>query len=167
MTSPRVYVADLAAYNAGHLVGEWVEATDSDALEAAIQKASHDGQHDWAIHDHEGFAGVDIGENMDADSLVELATFLEEHGEEAAAYIAHVGIEHWSSSGFDDAYRGTYGSGADWAEGFLSDTGALEGLGSELRGYFDFEKYARDCELSGDVAFCDLPSGNVAVFDNR
>lgn len=51
-----------------------------------------------------------------------------------------------------DAYRGQYGSWKDFAESLLEETGEIESIPDSLRYYFDYEKYANDIRLSGDVS---------------
>jgi antirestriction protein len=66
-TSPRIYVACLAAYNSGRLHGAWIDAAsdvweiwaDVQAMLAASPEADAE---EFAIHDYEGFEGVRIGE---------------------------------------------------------------------------------------------------------
>lgn len=52
-----------------------------------------------------------------------------------------------------EAFQGKYDSEEDWARNFLDDTGQLESIPEDLRYYFDFEAYARDARLGGDVTF--------------
>jgi antirestriction protein len=72
-TTPRIYVACLAAYNSGILHGRQVDAA----------------QEAWAIYDYEGFGGARIGEYAGFDSVAELAAFIVEHGEIGAALLDH------------------------------------------------------------------------------
>ncbi len=67
---------------------------------------------------------------------------------------------------FNDQYAGTFDSLAAWAENLADETGMLESVPESLRNYFDFEAWARDAELNGDVWTADVPSG-IAVFWNR
>jgi antirestriction protein len=56
----RIYIADLAAYNAGKLVGEWVDLpADPTELEEIMDRLSHGGDHDIAIHDYEAPFRID------------------------------------------------------------------------------------------------------------
>lgn len=60
MTEPKIYVADLAAYNNGKLHGVWIDATlDLEDIQAAVSsmlKNSPEGfAEEYAIHDYEGF----------------------------------------------------------------------------------------------------------------
>jgi len=52
---------------------------------------------------------------------------------------------------------------AHWAEQFLEDTGALKDVPESLRYYIDFEKWADDAQMNGDV-FEVKTGGKVAVF---
>ena len=50
-----------------------------------------------------------------------------------------------------------------WAEQIAGETGLLSGVPDNLRAYFDFERYARDCELDGSIWTAN-PSESIAVF---
>jgi hypothetical protein len=52
---------------------------------------------------------------------------------------------------------------ASWAESFLEDTGSLKDVSESLRNYIDFESWADDAEMNGDV-FSIEAGGNVHVF---
>jgi antirestriction protein len=93
---PRIYVACLAAYNSGWLHGAWIAVEDdADAVWAAIAamlKASPvAGAEEFAIHDYEGFGGVEIAEYAGVDRVVEIAGFLRERGVLGALVLEHVG----------------------------------------------------------------------------
>ena len=58
--NPEIYVADLAAYNAGKLRGEWIDANqDVDNIRAEIEKMLSSSPElfaeEYAIHDYEQF----------------------------------------------------------------------------------------------------------------
>lgn len=174
--APRVYVADLAAYNAGHLAGVWVElgASAEDNLEALNEAASRlladspvSGAEEIALHDYDGFGKLDLGEYESLENVANIASLIIEHGEVFAALIDHVG----GASQLDEAlrlmeeqYQGTYDSLEAWAEQYLDDTGLLAEVPSALRSYIDFESYARDVELSGDVFTLSTSDGLLHVF---
>ena len=75
--SIRIYVACLAAYNNGHLHGEWIDVTDEasiwEAVQAMLFASPIDEAEEWAIHDYEGFEGAQVGEYFSFASVVELA----------------------------------------------------------------------------------------------
>jgi antirestriction protein len=92
---PRIYVACLAAYNSGWLHGAWIDVgDDADAVWAAIAamlKTSPVARaEEWAIHDYEGFGGVEIAEYAGVDRVVEVAG--------SCASAARLGPWCWSMS---------------------------------------------------------------------
>ncbi|MDN5536117.1 antirestriction protein ArdA, partial [Comamonas sp.] len=63
----RIYVADLAAYNAGYLHGVWIDATlELDDIQAQVDymlaASPVEGAEGCAIHDFEGFDSYRLGE---------------------------------------------------------------------------------------------------------
>jgi len=168
---PRIYCGTYAKYNAGNLAGAWLDLedyTDTDAFYDACRELHKDETDpEYMFQDFEGFPRALYSESPDQDKLEKLYSWLGKTEDERAIVAAY-----WDSIDGDadpdtalEAYAGTYSTEADWAEEFLKDTGALESIPENLRYYFDFEAYARDCRLSGDVTFCDSPEG-VMVFHN-
>ncbi len=177
--SPRIYVASLSDYNAGILHGEWIDAADHvgfiaqqiEDMLAASPTAGRDGHpaEEWAIHDHEGFCGLDVGEFMNLDDLVTIACAVAGHPEPEAiaAYLDHVGDAD-ELDGFADAYRGCWPSVRAYAEDELEGWGILDQAEREgcelLVRYFDFDAFARDLELGGDIWTAPATRGEVYVF---
>jgi antirestriction protein len=52
-----------------------------------------------------------------------------------------------------EAFTGKYDSEADWAFEYLDETGGLEGVPENLKNYIDYEAYARDARIGGDICF--------------
>ena len=63
-------------------------------------------------------------------------------------------------------YQGKYNSESDWAASFLDATIALNEVPENLRNYIDFESYARDARMGGDVTFV-RHDGDCWVFWNH
>lgn len=123
---------------------------------------------EWAIHDYEGFESIRLSESESFDHVVEFARLIEEHGEAFAAWWDNgtAGDIASAEDDFRDAYAGSYRSLEDWAEEFLTDTDALSQIPDHLRFYFDFEKWARDAEMGGDIWTAEGGEG-VLVFWNH
>ena len=66
---------------------------------------------------------------------------------------------------FRDAYAGEWDSLEDYARELLDDSGQLNAIPDNLRAYFDYESYARDLRLSGDVFTVSNGAGGVFVFN--
>lgn len=70
-----------AAYNNGWLHGAWIEVEDDadavrDAINVMLKTSPVAGAEEYAIHDHEGFGGVEIAEYAGVDKVVAIASFL-------------------------------------------------------------------------------------------
>lgn len=172
MADLRIYVACLAAYNNGILHGEWIDVDGKDAddiqAEVAAMLASSPipNAEEWAIHDHEGFPFGTVGEYTSLTEIVEIAEAIEEHGEVFIAALKYWGDKEDARKAAAEGYQGEYKSEEDWAESFLEDTGSLADVPENLRNYIDFEAYARDARLSGDVVFVEGDNG-VHVFNTN
>lgn len=131
----RAYVADLAAYNAGELIGQWIDldGLDADEMKAAVQAvidaSPFPGAEEYAIHDWDGVPSS-FGEWPDWERVaayVEVVTELDE--EELEAYeIWHDCEPDYNTEleAFRDAYRGCFTSGADYAQDLAEDLGLPE-----------------------------------------
>lgn len=170
--TPRIYVACLACYNEGRLIGLWHDATDLpepadhpglgiaywEALTGCGRYPHHE---EFAIHDHENFEGLSVGEYTPLDDVAELARLIEEHGPAYAAFVNHTGGD---GSEFEESYRGEYESLEDFAVEFLDETGQLDAIPENLRYYFDYEKFANDLVRGGDISTAEAPNYHTYVF---
>lgn len=175
MTGRRVYIADLAAYNAGTLYGRWVDVTDSETMQAeiaAMLAESPEHGEEWALHDYDGEwygFGAHLGESPDLDVLCALSDLLEQHGEPWAAYVANTcggDLRHAVEAGsedFEEAYAGEWSSQQEYAENLLDDLGELKD-GSLASRYFDYEAFTRDLFMSD--YWSEETAGGVFVFRN-
>jgi antirestriction protein len=138
--SPRIYVADLACYNAGILHGQWVdldpdawpEGLDEDALHARIQEILDEGcrlyaretcsgeHEEWAFHDYEGFGPVEIGEYT---SIATILGHLERMGDDPNPYYAWIQANgaHYADDYDAEKVSGPYESASAWFDDYVSD----------------------------------------------
>lgn len=190
---PRIYVADLAAYNAGILHGVWVEldGKDEDEIQSEIDamlRASpepnvmvdcpeckaegclpgclHGDSHackgtgkvpsaeEWAVHDYEGFEGLDPGEYPGLPTLVLWAKMLAEHGEAWSEYAEWVGKDYATEEDFNESYCGRFASRGDYAAELNAELGEMDSSHS-LYPYVNWDAVARDMHLNGEVYFGD------------
>lgn len=164
--SPRIYIADLEAYNQGSLVGRWVDLEDitsEDCLTEAIEDILEDGHEEWAVHDHEDVGN--LGEYPGVDRIVELAELYAQLGDEYEAYLGYA--DHVGGSPdvdtFRDAYVGHYDSELAYSEEYF-DACLLSEVPQNVRMYIDYESFSRD-QFINDCFSVDT-SGGVYVFSN-
>lgn len=151
-------MACLAAYNAGRLHGEWIDAAQEvEALRAEIQamlEASPEpGAEEYAIHDYEGFGGVRLSEYENLEQVAQAAEMILAHGELASLLIDYYGgLAHLDEAreATQDRFVGCFEDRGEWAAQLLEETEALNRVPESLRIYLDLDRYAHDLEISGD-----------------
>ncbi|MFK4753765.1 antirestriction protein ArdA [Oceanobacter antarcticus] len=165
----NIYVADLAAYNAGTLHGVWIDATQElddihEAIQTMLAASPEPFSEEWAIHDYDGFGGLGLGEYEGIERVHAIAVFLEEHGELGKAVLSH-----WCSDidqaqqALSDDYHGCFTSLADFAQELTEESTSIP---ENLAYYIDYEKMGRDLEMN-DVYTVTTAYDEVHVFWNR
>ena len=167
----RIYVASLLDYNCGDLYGEWFDTEDYDTatdleqdVESMLRKSPNQAlgfglAEEFAIHDDEGFGGFRIYDYMPLSFVFHLAELIEEHGVEFAVFLEHVWTDHTDTvddldsaeSAFRDAWIG-HMSVREYAEEFADEMMEDSKIPESFRQFFDYDKYANDMELGGDVS---------------
>jgi len=156
----RIYVADLAAYNAGRLRGDWITPSgDVDELAEQIQDVlrSHKRKgepvsEEWAIHDYDGFP--DMGEYPGLKELAAMANALESCNNPEALRVLMAAEPYYAEdvdaavSYVDDNFIGIYKD----ASRELVDEWLDEGIISEeqIANHFDAEAFGRDARMDLD-----------------
>lgn len=163
----RIYIADLAAYNDGRLVGAWVDMTDDpdDNIEsindALAQLEDATGNEEFIIHDYDD--AYNMGETSAWEHVAAWQALA--LGEEAFVPALKAFGDHYISHDYDEArafvddrYRGNWRSAAEYVEEFVGDV--YGDVPSWVAGYIDFDKMAED--FSGtDIIVVD---GGIGVF---
>ncbi len=172
---PRIYVASLSDYNAGHLHGDWIDADQSaDDLASAIAemltRSAEPGAEEWAIHDYQGFGPLHLSEYTALPIISAIAHGIAEHGPAFAAWADHVDQDPEQLPQFTSAYRGRWASVEAYAEELLDSLGATEALAAvpdwlQSHVSLDVAGFARDLTLSGDIWTSVAGDGQVDVFD--
>lgn len=170
--APSIYVADLAAYNAGIFHGKWIllEGKDSDDVYQEIEAMLAEGaklhsqfpgekHEEFAIHDYEGFGPIKVREYDSISDLVEHVERMDDDPDKYFAYISAMG----DGDGFDpDNIMGPYDSTEDYAWEMLdlmTDskdlTSYLESKGVPFAEYikFDAKDFAFSESCNGTVSF--------------
>lgn len=124
---------------------------------------------EWAIHDYEGFAGIKLSEWEPFETVANLAALIEEHGEAIALFYNNDTSRDIDSlaDDFQEAYRGQHDTLEAYAADYIEQTGMLDNVNETIKNYFDYESFARDLKLGGDVWTERDSDGNLHVFDNN
>ena len=169
MSDLNLYVADLAAYNAGFLHGVWVDATDDPAdMEAAVHAmlatSPVPGAEEYAIHDYEGFGGYPLSEFTGLAEAHEIACFIDDYPSFGSELLAHVGDLEEARKTAEEDYCGRYGSLADYAEELTEQT--IE-VPVALAYYIDYAAMGRDMQINGDIFTVETGYEAMHIFWNR
>lgn len=125
--TPKIYVADLEAYNNGRLVGEWLDLTDyndADELMDAIQDVlKKSGGEEYAIHDYENLPRSMYSEYMGARDFAELYEMMDLAKEKDLPLDVVIEIVSQFDRSALDEYTGVYDSEQDFAEQLVDETG--------------------------------------------
>jgi antirestriction protein len=143
-STPRVWIGCLASYNAGRLIGEWTDATDTDELESAqkrvaaeaVKAAKAAGEYpvyfgdpeEFMIADYDGFPSsvvTHLGEYPDYEDVVKFATLIEERGFDLvdAAASAIDDVSELDEDWIDTHYRGEWEDDESFAFSVIMETG--------------------------------------------
>ncbi|MBK9324209.1 MAG: antirestriction protein ArdA [Bdellovibrionaceae bacterium] len=160
--SPRIYVACLAAYNAGQLHGEWINADQESHeiyadIKSMLEKSPEASAEEWAVHDYEGFNSISLSEWPDIERVSTLAKLIVAHGEPFSIWYQNQDGSNFDVSDLEEMFleqwQGSYESDTDFAYKLLEESGQLSELPTWAQNYFDYESYARDLHLGGDFSF--------------
>jgi len=166
--TPRIYVACLAAYNAGILHGQWIDATQEiddiwNELREMLKSSPVPDAEEWAIHDYDNFGGIGLGEYESIEHVHEIAEFIEEHGKLGAALLNNFCEDLDEAKQAIENCIGCYRSLEDYAISWLEETTEIP---KHLEFYIDYEAMARDMEMNGDVFTLETGFEKVHVFLN-
>lgn len=145
--TPRVWIGSLGDYNAGRLIGEWVDADDADTIYEGIRRVLAQSlepiAEEWFFADSDNFYGL-VNEYETVERVAEMADHITRHGEAWARWAKYHGLEHALENDFDEAYRGHWDSEKEYAQEFAESTGAMPTDNSWPQSYIDWEAAARD-----------------------
>lgn len=167
----RLYVGTYAKYNNGSLKGAWLDLedyTDREAfLEACAKLHADEADPELMFQDFEGFPRSYYSESSaPPDELWAWLDLDDDDKELLAAYQDGV-RDDGTIEDAREAFMGKTTSESDWAAEWLEETGSLNEVPEHLRNYIDFEAYARDARLGGDVCFVRVDGGDLYVFSNH
>ena len=166
--TPKIYVACLAAYNAGILHGAWIDANqDIDQLWNEVNEmlaaSPEEGAEEWAIHDFEDFGSLRLSEYEGIESVQEIAEFIGEYDELGAELLSHFcGDLSAAQTAQENHYVGCYSSVSDYAQELTEE---ITEIPENLTFYIDYESMGRDMEMN-DVFTITTRHSEVHIFWN-
>ncbi|MET3810217.1 antirestriction protein ArdA [Arthrobacter sp. UYEF3] len=176
-TAPAIYVASLADYNNGRLLGTWIDATIGadviyEQIHAMLAQSREPAPEEWAIHDYEGFGGKQLSEFERIEEVAALAEGIAKYGPAFAAWVDYSGLDAEDWRYFEEAYLGEYPTLEAYAERIIDDMGWQQEvdahLPESLKPYakIDAEAMGEDLRLNGEIYVIESDSG-IYVFNSR
>lgn len=143
----RIYVASLAKYNEGKLVGIWIDLPAVDLWEQVEEML--DGDEEWAIHDYE--APFSISEYENLNRLNEAAELDDDYDLPRLAYLVDEGCDLENAlQNYQDVTFYPDMNLEDVAVSLVEE-GVFGTIPENILIYFDYEKLARDLGYDGYV----------------
>lgn len=154
--TPKIYVADLEAYNNGQLVGEWVDLSEFDSGDEVMERISEllekfGDKEEYAIHDYENFDSSLYSEYMgenEFDQIIQSYKVSEQF--DIPAEVVQSIMTDYSPDDIlewiEDRYEGEFDSDTDLAYNYVENVGGIENV-SNPEYYFDYEKFGRDLAM--------------------
>jgi antirestriction protein len=171
---PRVYVGTYAKYASGNLAGDWLTLSDytdrGNFMAAARALHADEADPELMFQDSVGFPKTYYSESEIHPGLWDWMALDADDRELVAVYTDALSYDAWNDPPDIDAIRdqfaGRHASKTLWAEAFLEDCGMLAELPKWAKFYIDFEAYATDAELGGDMVFI-RHQGDIWAFHNH
>lgn len=172
---PAIFLQAYGAYNEGMILGEWIDASDPDELRERAEElmAKYPQYEEWGVFDNQLMPGFDGR----SESLTEAIAWAERNQEiervaghldndQRAAVLEYMEDTQSDLEDAVEAFTGIGGDSENLAKELVDQIGGLkETLGKDkIASYFDYESYARDLELNGDmVTLTDPESGELLI----
>ena len=152
----KIYVGTYHKYNEGSLGGDWLDLSDYASkehfLEACAELHSDENDPELMFQDWEDIPSRFISESDVDERTWEWLELSDEEREVVAAYMEDIDNMAPIATAID-CYDGTHDSPEDWARDFWEHTGMLNEVPEFAHSYIDYEQYARDAQLGGDMTF--------------
>ncbi len=170
-TTPRIYVACLAAYNSGRLHGCWIDADQPaegiyEEAQAMLAASPEHGAEEWAIHDYEGFGALRLSEWESFEHVSAIAAGIAEHGDAFTAWLSYDSSRDATDLvAFEDAYQGEYDSLRQYADDFAENAGLYDAAEKAGSPYVTVDIDALERDLDIEMYTVSSDHYTVYVFD--
>lgn len=152
----KVYVGTYRKYNEGSLKGDWLDLTDysskEDFIEACLELHDDEQDPELMFQDWEDIPADFIGESHIDEKVWDWLELSEDEQKTVAIYMDEVDRNAPIQEALD-CYEGEFDSEEDWAMDFWEHTGMLGEVPKYAQNYIDYEQFAKDAQMGGDMSF--------------
>jgi len=165
----KVYVGTYKKYNNGSIQGDWLDLEDyadmAEFYEACRELHSDEDDPELMFQDWEDIPSRYITESGLGKDLWDWLKLSPQEREIASTYLEEVDQDADLEVALE-AFDGEHDSEVDWAMDFWDQTGMLNEVPEFAKNYIDYEQFARDARLGGDINFV-RKGHRVRAFRNR
>lgn len=161
----RIYVGTYRKYNEGSIEGDWLDVADysdkDEFMEAARELHADEEDPELMFQDYENIPGSLAGESFIKEELWELIDATRDWDSDRLdalfIYFNDQGADDMGADAipdFEEAYLGHFDGDnpiKEYAYQFIDECYDLDKMMGNLSSYFDYDAYARDLRLGGDV----------------
>ena len=151
MCEVRIYLTNLAQYNAGRLIGKWFDLPYTEKeLDIALKEVLGSDE-EYFITDYEADFRIEEFENLsELNTFVESLSEFDEHNQEKVIYLINcIGYKRQDAlEKIEDVIYYQDMTLEEVAEEMVED-GMLGTLSDAVKGYLDFEKIGRELSFNG------------------
>lgn len=151
-----IYVGTYGKYNAGSIKGAWLDLEDytnkDEFIKACYELHSDEHDPELMFQDWEEIPSSFISECSVDERTWEWLALDEDERQTVALYLEEID----KSSDLDTAlisYDGEHDSEEDWARDYWEQTGMSSELPAFAQNYIDYQQFARDASMGGDITF--------------
>ncbi len=151
MREIRIYLTNLAQYNAGCLIGKWIDLPLEEEELAIALKEVLGSDEEYFITDYQANFRIEEFENLsELNNFVQRLSELYEHDQEKVIYLINCNCYKRPEAleRYADVIYYEKMTLEEVAEEMVED-GMLGNLSDAVKGYLDFEKIARDLSFNG------------------
>jgi antirestriction protein len=165
----KIYVGTYHKYNNGSIKGDWLDledyASNDDFYEACRELHNDEPDPELMFQDWEDIPASFITECSLDERVWDWLELDEDDRQTVSLYLDEIDRQSTVEEALD-CYDGEHDTEEDWARDFWASTGMSSQLPEYAQNYIDYESYARDCRLGGDITFVHK-AGTVKAFRNR
>lgn len=164
----EIYVSCLSSYNHGILHGEWIDAClDVEEIDQNIKKmlacSPMEGAEEFAIHDHDGFGGYEIGEFMNVQRVHDIACFINAYPKYGVSLLKVFNDDlEQATSCAENCYAGCYTSTEDYAMQLAEEHYQIPAF---ISPYVDYQRWGE--ELLMDYVVIKIHHDELHLFHNQ
>lgn len=175
---PRIWVASLADYAAGRPMGGWIDAARepedvSQDIRALLARSVQPGADTWAIYDSDDFGPLQLGDDLEIETVSRVARAVRVQGRPLAAWLELTrDLSEQTIADYPNAFLGSWPSLDDFGRQMLTDLGYPEHMDryipKHLRPYVSLNADAlvHDLIQHHDIHYWLPPEGRVWVYRN-